>query len=141
MLANLPFCALSALSKGRFSRACSRCWINGKHAQLELPVNHVEGLLAVNHIGMLHAPPAGCLQYANGDMYEGGWSHDQRHGQGSFTSHNGNIFVGTFVQGKRQGLGTLYCISQGELRCAGRMMAGTSCRCSRFFTAAGADHT
>jgi hypothetical protein len=55
------------------------------------------------------------LHYSNGDVYEGSWVGDQRHGAGTFTScSSGAIFVGSYCQGLRQGLGTLYMPTKGE---------------------------
>jgi hypothetical protein len=58
---------------------------------------------------------AGTLHYSNGDVYEGSWVGDTRHGAGTFTSStSGAIFVGSYCQGLRQGLGTLYMPTKGE---------------------------
>lgn len=48
------------------------------------------------------------MTYADGCVYEGMWSKDVRHGVGTLYSPCGSIFVGTYVQDKRQGLGVTY---------------------------------
>lgn len=52
--------------------------------------------------------PTGKLTYADGCVYEGMWSKDERHGVGTLYSPTGSIFVGTYVRDKRQGLGVTY---------------------------------
>jgi hypothetical protein len=50
------------------------------------------------------------------------WRADKRHGVGTCYNTNGDIFVGTFVDGKRHGLGTTYMPSRGAQW--GRVLTG-----------------
>ncbi|KAL4482244.1 hypothetical protein ABPG72_018025 [Tetrahymena utriculariae] len=43
-----------------------------------------------------------------GERYEGGFSHDKFHGQGSYFDKDGNIFIGEWFEGQIQGKGMLY---------------------------------
>jgi hypothetical protein len=55
----------------------------------------------------------GRMQYQNGDVYEGWWEHDHTYGPGRLASKDADvIFEGMFVNGRREGLGTLLCISR-----------------------------
>jgi hypothetical protein len=54
----------------------------------------------------------GRLKYAGGAVYEGAWRRGARHGAGHLSGAAG-VFVGTWVDGVRQGLGTLYLPGQG----------------------------
>lgn len=48
-------------------------------------------------------------------MYEGMWRNNVRHGVGTLHSPSaGSIFVGTFVQDRRQGLGVTYWAGRGK---------------------------
>ena len=56
-----------------------------------------------------------------GDSYQGeirmsktDAATDLPHGWGRHTSHNGDVFQGTFCEGKRQGLGRLQCVNGDE---------------------------
>lgn len=51
------------------------------------------------------------MEYKNGDVYEGEWQEDRRHGPGTNFFANGDIFVGQYVLDQREGLGTLYVVS------------------------------
>jgi hypothetical protein len=55
----------------------------------------------------------GRMQYRNGDVYEGCWERGHRCGPGRLTNSDSDvIFEGLFVNGCREGLGTLLCISR-----------------------------
>ena len=46
--------------------------------------------------------------YINGDTYEGEWSNNLRHGQGTYTyAESGAKYVGGWVNGRREGVGEL----------------------------------
>ena len=50
----------------------------------------------------------GKLFYSNGDVYEGEWMADERHGTGTMVYHAiGAVFEGCFQHGVRHGYGTL----------------------------------
>jgi hypothetical protein len=52
----------------------------------------------------------GTLIYSNGDVYEGSWDQDQRHGFGKFVSvHNGQsvMYEGGWKDGIKEGRGKL----------------------------------
>lgn len=51
------------------------------------------------------------MQYSNGDAYEGSWVKDCRHGSAKFLYASGDVFVGTFDNNRREGLGTIYMVS------------------------------
>ncbi len=55
------------------------------------------------------SPPAsgraGKVTYANGDVYEGAFENDQRHGQGTFTGTDGYTYVGQWQNGRIEGTG------------------------------------
>ncbi len=56
-----------------------------------------------------HATGRGVLQYANANVYEGGWLMDRRHGFGVFTcAADGYRYEGEWYQGRRHGTGTVY---------------------------------
>ncbi|KAF7510267.1 hypothetical protein GJ744_006963 [Endocarpon pusillum] len=53
--------------------------------------------------------PEGTCTYSNGDTYAGGWSNDEKHGQGVFVEkRTGNKYVGGFQEGKQWGKGITY---------------------------------
>lgn len=45
--------------------------------------------------------------YANGDVYEGAWHNDAKHGQGIMHYANGNIYEGPWVADERHGEGAM----------------------------------
>ncbi len=50
----------------------------------------------------------GTYTYANGDTYEGQWSNNLRHGNGSYTyATSGVRYEGSWVNGRRDGTGEL----------------------------------
>ena len=52
----------------------------------------------------------GSLVYSNGDIYEGSWDQDQRHGFGKFVSfHSGSavIYEGNWKDGIKEGRGKM----------------------------------
>lgn len=50
----------------------------------------------------------GTYTYVNGDTYEGDWSNNLRHGQGTYTyADSGAKYVGGWVNGRREGIGEL----------------------------------
>ncbi len=46
------------------------------------------------------------MKYPNGDVYDGQWTTNNWHGQGTLTSQ-GSSYTGSFVQGKKEGKGKL----------------------------------
>lgn len=55
------------------------------------------------------------MTYADGSVYEGMWQNNVRHGVGTLHSPSaGSMFVGTFVQDRRQGLGVTYWAGRGR---------------------------
>ena len=50
----------------------------------------------------------GTYTYPNGDVFEGHWSNNLRHGQGSYTfTSSGAKYVGSWINGRREGPGEL----------------------------------
>ncbi|GFH14160.1 uncharacterized protein HaLaN_10159 [Haematococcus lacustris] len=45
-------------------------------------------------------------------MYAGQWVDDRRTGRGIYFSANGDIFVGSFIRDRKEGMGTLYMINR-----------------------------
>ena len=46
-------------------------------------------------------------QYSNGDVYDGEWEWDNKHGQGTFNwASTGGTYTGSFVLGVVEGVGT-----------------------------------
>lgn len=41
------------------------------------------------------------MRFANGDVYEGDFSNDQRTGEAKMTYANGDVYEGNFNNGKR----------------------------------------
>ena len=50
---------------------------------------------------------SGKMIYANGDVYEGLFKGDIRHGKGTMTSAKGDVYHGSFENGLKNGIGTL----------------------------------
>jgi hypothetical protein len=57
-----------------------------------------------NESGMRHGK--GRLTFANGDVYQGEFAHDQMHGQGRYMYSNRSIYDGNFVEGQSHGNGS-----------------------------------
>ena len=53
-------------------------------------------------------------KYANGDVYEGEFLNDQRHGKGIFKDNNGDVYEGDFLNDKIQGKG-VYTYKEGDV--------------------------
>ena len=53
----------------------------------------------------------GIFTCANGDKYEGAWLYDKRHGQGIFTCANGDKYEGEWLYDKRHGQGIYTCVN------------------------------
>ena len=49
---------------------------------------------------------AGTIKYSNGDVYEGGFKGDLRHGDGKYIWANGETYTGEFASGNMHGYGT-----------------------------------
>ena len=47
------------------------------------------------------------MVYANGEIYEGAFNGDIRHGKGKMTSVKGDVYEGTFESGLKNGMGIL----------------------------------
>ena len=45
------------------------------------------------------------MTYANGDVYEGDFRYNERHGNGKYIYTNGNIYEGDWIEDKRHGKG------------------------------------
>ena len=60
------------------------------------------------------------VTYANGDIYQGTFADDQRHGQGTFTGNDGYSYVGQWNAGQIEGQGRVIypdgAIYEGALR-------------------------
>ena len=50
----------------------------------------------------------GKVTYANGDIYDGQFLNDKRHGKGIYHYANGERYEGDYFEGMRQGQGTMY---------------------------------
>ena len=50
---------------------------------------------------------AGYWRYTNGDIYEGDWVNDKRHGRGKMIYKTGDIYEGNWVNDKRHGKGEI----------------------------------
>ncbi len=46
-------------------------------------------------------------QYADVHVYEGQWVRGRKTGAGSYLYPNGDVFIGSFIDDRREGLGTL----------------------------------
>ena len=53
---------------------------------------------------MLHMV-TGTLRYANGDIYEGSFKEGKRHGQGALTFTDGDDYTGAWFDDMQQGRG------------------------------------
>lgn len=67
----------------------------------------------------------GVMQFANGNLYDGEWKDDDRHGKGvhywkDFSKYHGDRYDGEWVEGKFNGKGVYYFASgnkyDGELK-------------------------
>ncbi|RHY73055.1 hypothetical protein DYB30_000666 [Aphanomyces astaci] len=54
----------------------------------------------------------GKLRFANGDLYDGEWVDGKRHGQGTFTYHDGLQYRGEFAANLFEGFGVLVAVDQ-----------------------------
>lgn len=87
-----------------------------RHAITQVAMRHARNL-TLSRARLCIACNAGKLTYADGSAYEGAWAADKRHSTGSFSSaRGGSIFVGSFVQDRRQGLGVAYFPARGETK-------------------------
>ena len=59
----------------------------------------------------------GTMLYANGDVYTGEWLNSTQHGAGIYESRHAGveIFRGNFVEGRRDGRGEVWIISQQQV--------------------------
>ncbi len=66
------------------------------------------GLIYIGHFrnGKRHNV-SGTMYFTSSDTYEGKWIHEQMHGVGKFTTHNGVVFRGRFVAGAPANFGSL----------------------------------
>lgn len=63
----------------------SSYWMTGLNKKLiELPDGKYYGVCLDNKI----RNGLGKMEYKNGDIYEGHWENDKKHGEGEFTSEN-----------------------------------------------------
>jgi hypothetical protein len=46
----------------------------------------------------------GCMEWENGERFEGEFQHDKMHGQGVFHARNGSTFTGSWEYGRREGV-------------------------------------
>jgi hypothetical protein len=66
-------------------------------------------LLHVFYVALATSFFTGILEYSNGDIYDGEWANDQRHGRGKFVSEStGVTYLGDWREGMRHGQGSLY---------------------------------
>ena len=65
----------------------------------------------------------GVFRYAKGDMHEGGYKDDQRHGQGVCRFANGDVCEGDFKDGLMHGRGVYRC-ANGSIAYDGQWKAG-----------------
>jgi len=49
----------------------------------------------------------GAKTYADGDVYEGEFKNDKRHGEGKYTFADGDVYEGNWKDGKRHGEGKM----------------------------------
>ena len=54
------------------------------------------------------------MEYKCGDVYEGQFNKDRKHGMGTQYYANGDCFVGFFINDRREGLGTMYWLSRAK---------------------------
>jgi hypothetical protein len=54
------------------------------------------------------------LLCSSGDVYEGQYQDEEKHGTGKYTSANGDAYEGTFVHGKKSGKG-VFTYSSGNV--------------------------
>lgn len=53
------------------------------------------------------------VHYTNGDVYEGQWLDNKKHGQGIYTYSSGDMYSGKFRNGVKHGLG-FYSFAKGK---------------------------
>ena len=75
---------------------------------------------------MLHMV-TGTLRYANGDVYEGSFKEGKRHGQGALTFTDGDDYTGAWFDDMQQGRGK-YTFSGGDRWYDGDHAGGVSPR-------------
>ncbi|RHY54212.1 hypothetical protein DYB34_004214 [Aphanomyces astaci] len=81
-------------------------WVNGEvyDGDFVQEEQHGHGKFT-NQVGR---PPFDCkLGMIEGDVYEGGWTHNIRTGDGEIRYADGSVFVGTFSNGLRHGQGSM----------------------------------
>ena len=54
------------------------------------------------------------MEYKCGDVYEGQFRKERKHGMGTHYYANGDCFVGFFCNDRREGLGTMYWLSRAK---------------------------
>jgi hypothetical protein len=54
------------------------------------------------------------ILYNVGDVYEGEYVNEKKHGKGKYTSANGDVYEGDFVEGKKCGQG-MFTYSSGNV--------------------------
>lgn len=57
----------------------------------------------------------GRMYYANGDIYEGEWSNDKRHGNGMLRLANDNRYEGEWKNDMKNGHGKYFFLNKGQL--------------------------
>ncbi len=56
-----------------------------------------------------------CVYHANGDVYDGEWQSDKRHGHGMYTYKSGSVYVGQWKDGVEHGEGSVKYKRGGEV--------------------------
>lgn len=71
----------------------------------------------IQYIGEIHEGEAhgyGFAVFEKKGFYKGEWSHNMRHGEGTYFWQNGDIYEGHYEKGKRSGFG-IYYFESGEI--------------------------
>lgn len=64
--------------------------------------------------GMRHGRGKQVYGGDSGDVYEGDWVNDKRHGHGTLSRGNGDVYEGSWFADAKQGEGTYYFIGENK---------------------------